>query len=135
MKHNIRENIILSLYNNFKQGGKGLTEPELISMLGKKKEAKGISKELQAMKQYKALNCSKLRYSLNNIAKYHEGTVVKVARGHGFILLNDSEEGEEVFVRGRDFMGALPGDKVLLKIIADKDENNRSCTAVVAAVW
>ncbi len=134
MKHNIRENIILSLYNNFKQGGKGLTEPELISMLGKKKEAKGISRELQAMKQYKALNCSKLRYSLNNIAKYHEGTVVKVARGHGFILLNDSEEGEEVFVRGRDFMGALPGDKVLLKIIADKDENNRSCTAVVAAV-
>lgn len=134
MKHNIRENIILSLYNNFKQGGKGLTEPELISMLGKKKEAKGISRELQAMKQYKALNCSKLRYSLNNIAKYHEGTVVKVARGHGFILLNDSEEGEEVFVRGRDFMGALPGDKVLLKIIADKDENNRSCTAVVATV-
>ena len=134
MKHNIRENIILSLYNNFKQGGKGLTEPELISMLGKKKEAKGISRELQAMKQYKALNCSKLRYSLNNIAKYHEGTVVKVARGHGFILLNDSEEGEEVFVRGRDFMGALPGDRVLLKIIADKDENNRSCTAVVAAV-
>lgn len=134
MKRNIRENIVLSLYNNFKQGGRGLTEPELISILGKKKEAKGISKELQSMKQYKTLNCSKLRYSLNNIAKYHEGTVVKVARGHGFILLNDSDEGEEVFVRGRDFMGALPGDKVLLKIIADKDENNRSCTAVVAAV-
>ncbi|MDE6579694.1 MAG: RNB domain-containing ribonuclease, partial [Ruminiclostridium sp.] len=31
-------------------------------------------------------------------------------------------------------MGAVPGDKVLLKIIADKDENNRSCTAVVSAV-
>ena len=130
----IREKIILELYNNSLQGGKGLSEPELISLLGKKKGAKPISKELQAMKQYKTLNYSKLRYSLNNVQRYHEGTVVKVAGGHGFILLNDSEEGEEVFVRGRDFMGAVPGDKVLLKIIADKDENNRSCTAVVSAV-
>ncbi len=131
---NIRESIILALYNNNLQGGKGLTEPELISLLGKKKGGKPISRELQSMKQIKALNYSKLRYSLNNVQKYHEGTVTKVAGGHGFILLNDSEEGEEVFVRGRDFMGAVPGDKVLLKIIADKDENNRSCTAVVTSV-
>ena len=95
----IREKIILELYNNSLQGGKGLSEPELISLLGKKKGAKPISKELQAMKQYKTLNYSKLRYSLNNVQRYHEGTVVKVAGGHGFILLNDSEEGEEVFVR------------------------------------
>lgn len=134
MSNNIRENIILELYNNGLQGGKGLTEPELISLLGKKKGGKPISRELQSMKQSKVLNCSKLRYSLNNTKKYHEGIVVKVAGGHGFILLNDSEEGEEVFVRGRDFMGAVPGDKVLLKIIADKDENNRSCTAVVCSV-
>ena len=130
----IREKIIVELYNNSLQGGKGLSEPELLSLLGKKKGGKPISKELQAMKQFKTLNYSKLRYSLNNVQKYHEGTVVKVAGGHGFILLNDSVEGEEVFVRGRDFMGAVPGDKVLLKIIADKDENNRSCTAVVSAV-
>lgn len=131
---NIRENIIAALYKNGKQGGNGLTEPELISLLSKKKGGKPISKELQDMKRTNTLNYSKLRYSLNGKEKYHEGTVVKVARGHGFILLNDSEEGEEVFVRGRDFLGAIPGDKVLLKIIADKDENNRSCTAVVKAV-
>lgn len=130
----IRENIILALYNNSLKDGKGLTEPELVSLLGKKKGAKSVSRELQDMKRNRVLNNSKLRYTLNNIGKYHEGTVVKVSRGHGFILLNDSEEGEEVFVRGRDFMGAVPGDKVLLKIIADKDENNRSCTAVVSTV-
>lgn len=130
----IRENIILALYNNGVKGGKGLTEPELISLFGKKKGAKSVSRELQEMKRNRVLNSSKLRYTLNNMGKYHEGTVVKVARGHGFILLNDSEEGEEVFVRGRDFMGAVPGDKVLLKIIADKDDNNRSCTAVVSTV-
>lgn len=130
----IRESILLTLYNNSLEGGKGLSEPELISVLGKKKGAKPISRELQSMKQNKVLNYSKLRYSINNIAKFHKGTVTKVARGHGFILLDDSEEGEEVFVRGRDFLGAVPGDKVLLKIIADKDENNRSDTAVVVAV-
>lgn len=134
MRVDIREKIFVLLYENRKAGGKGLTEPEILSLIGKKKDKKIISRELADMKRFKALNSSKLRFTLNSADKFHEGTVTRVTRSHGFIKLDDVEEEEEVFVRGKDFLGAVPGDKVLLKIIADKDEFNRSQTAVVSAI-
>ncbi|MCM1054979.1 MAG: ribonuclease R [Bacteroides sp.] len=131
MRVDIREKIFVLL---FEKGGKGLTEPEIISLIGKKKDNKIISRELEDMKRFKVLNYSKLRYSLKNPDKYHLGEVTRSARSHGFVRLEDSEEGEEVFVRGKDCHGAVPGDRVLVKIIADKDEFNRSQTAVVTSV-
>lgn len=131
MRVDIREKIFVLLYE---KGGKGLTEPEILSLIGKKKENKLIVRELEDMKRFKVLNYSKLRYSLKNPDKYCLGEVTRCARGHGFVRLEDSEEEEEVFVRGKDFHGAVPGDRVLVKIIADKDEYNRSRTAVVASV-
>lgn len=134
MRLDIREKVFVLLFENRKAGGKGLTVQEIQTAIGKKKDNKLITRELDDMKRNKVLDCSKLRYSLRNPEKFHEGTVTKVTRSHGFIKLSDSEEGEEVFVRGRDFHGAVPGDRVLLKIIADKDEYNRSQTAVVSAI-
>lgn len=134
MRPDIREKIFILLFENHRSGGKGLTAQELISFIGKKKDNKTISRELEDMKKFKVLNYSKLRFSLKNPERFHDGTVVKAARSHGFVRLDDSEDGEEVFVRGKDFHGAVPGDKVLVKIIADKDENNRSQTAVISAV-
>lgn len=135
MRTDIREKIFVLLYE---RGEKGLTEPEIISIIGKKKDNKIISRELEDMKRFKVLNYSKLRYSLKNPDKFYLGTVTRCARGHGFVKLencrNEEEEGEEVFIRGKDFHGAVPGDRVLVKIIADKDEYNRSRTAVVTSV-
>ena len=134
MRIDIREKIFVLL---FEKGEKGLTEPEIISLIGKKKDNKIISRELEDMKRFKVLNYSKLRYSLKNPDKYHLGKVTRCAKSHGFIKLDDNpdeEEGEEVFVRGKEMRGAVPGDRVLVKIIADKDEYNRSQTAVVTSV-
>ncbi len=135
MRTDIREKIFVLLYE---KGEKGLTEPEIISIIGKKKDNKIISRELEDMKCFKVLNYSKLRYSLKNPDKFYLGTVTRCARGHGFVKLencrNEEEDGEEVFIRGKDFHGAVPGDRVLVKIIADKDEYNRSRTAVVTSV-
>ena len=129
MNLQIREQATLLLY---RAGEKGLNAQEIANELGKKKD--NVSRELEDMRRANTLGFSKSRYLLKNIGRYHEGTVTRVMGGHGFIRLDDSEEGEEVFVRGRDFHGAVPGDGVLLKIIADRDENNRSRTAVVMAV-
>ena len=127
----IREQTVLALY---RAGEKGLTAQEIASELTRKKNGGELSRELEDMRRSGTLGFSKSRYFLKNPDKFHEGNVTKVARSHGFILLCDSEEGEEVFVRGKDLHGAVPGDKVLLKIIADKDENNRSRTAIVTTV-
>lgn len=134
MRVDIREKVFVLLFENRREGGKGLTVQEIQSAIGKKKDNKLITRELEDMKKFKVLDYSKLRFSLINPEKFHEGTVTRVTRSHGFVKLSDSEESEEVFVRGRDFRGAVPGDKVLLKIIADKDEYNRLQTAVVSAV-
>lgn len=140
MRTDIRAKIFTELFNNMQSGGKGLSEQELLTRIGKKKDSKIISRELQDMKRFNVLNYSKLKYSLKNPEKYHEGEVTRAAKGHGFIRFCDSNDsdgvndGEEAFVRGKDMEGAVPGDKVLMKIIADKDEYNRSQTAVVVAV-
>ena len=129
MNLQIREQATLLLYS---AGENGMNAQEIANELGKKKDA--VTRELEDMRRANTLGSSKSRFFLKNIGKYHEGTVTRVAGSHGFIRLSDSEEGEEVFVRGRDLHGAVPGDSTLLKIIADRDENNRSRTAVVIAV-
>lgn len=137
MRTDIRARVFTELFRNYQSGGKGLSEQEILTLIGKKKDSKVISRELQDMKRFNVLNYGKLRFSLKNPEKYHEGEVTRAAKGHGFIrFCGDSEEegGEEAFVRGKDMCGAVPGDRVLMKIIADKDEYNRSQTAVVAAV-
>ncbi|MCM1488620.1 MAG: ribonuclease R, partial [Firmicutes bacterium] len=137
MRTDIRAKVFTELFRNYRDGGKGLSEQEIITLIGRKKDSKAISRELQDMKRFNALSYGKLRYSLKSPEKFHEGTVTRAARGHGFIRFNDipeEEGGEEAFVRGKDMSGAVPGDKVLMKIIADKDEYNRSQSAVVVAV-
>lgn len=140
MRVDIRAKVFTELFNAYKQGAKGLTEQEIIALLGRKKDNKIISRELQDMKRFNVLDYKKLRFSLKNPEKYHEGEVTRASKGHGFIKFTDlpvnEENGleEEAFVRGKDMNGAVPGDKVLMKIIADKDEHNRSQTAVVVAV-
>ena len=130
----IRKDIVLAL---FEAGKDGLTDSGLLLALNKdKKDSKKIRSTLDDMVKYRSVGQNKGRYFLKNHKNYYKGEVTKVARSHGFVApeLNENDEPEEFFVRGRDFCGAVPGDKVLVKVIADKDENNRSRTAVVVAV-
>lgn len=134
MKTEIRKQILLSLYAARRDG---LTEAAIFAELGgNKKENKKIRAELDEMKQYGHIGLNKGHYFLKNYKRYYIGTVTKAAKTHGFVQLTlaEGEEPEEVFVRGRDLLGSVPGDKVFVKVIAEKDENNRSRTGVVIAV-
>ena len=114
---------------------KGLTDTELFAALNlSKKDNKRVRSILDEMIRFRTVGKGKGRYYLKNRENCYKGVVTKVSRSHGFILTEQDGEPEEVFVRGRDFMGAVPGDKVIFKVIADKDEDNRSRTAVVMDV-
>ncbi len=79
MRTDIRAKIFTELFSNMQSGGKGLSEQEILTRVGKKKDSKVISRELQDMKRFNALNYSKLRYSLKNPERFHEGEVTRAA--------------------------------------------------------
>ncbi len=130
MRLDIRQELLLTLYE---AGKDGLSDSALFSALGRgKKENKKVRKVLDELKRYGHVGNSKGRHYLRNRDKYYFGEITKSARTHGFVLLDGTDE--EAFIRGRDMQGAIPTDKVFVKIIADKDEENRSRTAVIIAV-
>lgn len=130
MKYVIRKKIIDLLMPAKKEG---LTEGKLLTLLGStKKDRKRYTGVLDALEKDGIIYFSKGRYVLKGAKHYFEGTVVKLSRSHGFIR-NDKTE-EELFVRGKDFQGAVPGDRVLARVIEFKDETHNSDTASVVLV-
>lgn len=130
MNQNIRKKIVVLL---FEAGKNGMKEEALLKRFNSdKKQQKLVRAELNEMLHYGHLNALKGSYTLRKAEKYFAGTVTRAAKTHGFVMCE--ELGEEVFIRGRDMLGSVPGDRVIVKAIADKDENNRSMTAVVMAV-
>ncbi len=122
--------IIAELYS---AGTKGLTVKSLAARLGiTKKGMKKLDTSLKEMKNHGDITIKKDMLWLKNSAAYFEATVTRVTPKSGFMTSN--EVPVEYFVRGRDMMGAVPGDIVLAKKIADADEYNRSPVAVVIDV-
>ncbi len=122
--------IIAELYS---AGGKGLTAKQLASRLGiTKKGMKKLDTSLKEMKNHGDITIKKDMLWLKNSGSYFEATVTRINPKSGFMTAN--EVPVEYFVRGRDMMGAIPGDVVLAKKIADADEYNRSPVAVVMGV-
>lgn len=122
--------IIAELYG---AGTKGLTVKSLAARLGiTKKGMKKLDTSLKEMKNHGDITIKKDMLWLKNSAAYFEATVTRVTPKSGFMTSN--EVPVEYFVRGRDMMGAIPGDIVLAKKIADADEYNRSPVAVVIDV-
>lgn len=114
-------------------GAKGLTVKALASRLGiTKKGMKKLDTALKEMKRHGDITIKKDMLWLRNSGAYFEATITRVTPRSGFMTANDVPV--EYFVRGRDMMGAIPGDIVLAKKIADADEYNRSPVAVVMAV-
>ncbi len=122
--------IVSALYS---AGGKGMTKKALAAYLGlTKKSMKKLDASINEMKKFGDITIKKEVCYLKNAGQYFEATITRVTPKSGFMTA--TQVPVEYFVRGRDMMGAIPGDVVLAKKIADADEYNRSPVAVVVGV-
>ena len=130
MKYMFRRKIIESLLPKKKEG---MTEGALLTSVGaSKKDRKRVMGVVSALEKEGIVYHSKGRYILKGANRYFTGTVVKAARTHGFIRKDDSDV--ELFVRGRDMLGSVPGDRVLAYVSEFADEQHDSDTAKVILV-
>lgn len=130
MKYTIRKKIIEALMPKKKEG---LTEGAIIAAVGAaKKDRKRVMGVVSALEKDGIIYHSKGKYILKGAGRYFNGTVVKIARTHGFIRNDDTDE--EFFVRGRDLLGAVPGDKVLAVVTEYRDDENSSDAAKVVLI-
>ncbi len=122
--------IISALYS---VGEKGLTEKQIAAQLGiTKKGMKKLDSMLKEMKRFGDITIKKDKIWLKNPQMYFAAEITRVTPKSGFMTAE--EVPLEYFVRGRDMMGAIPGDRVLAKKIADADDYNRSPVAVVVGI-
>lgn len=130
MKNIYRQKIIELLLPKKKEG---MTEGAILTALKTaKKDRKRVMSVMSALEKEGIIYHSKGHYILKGASRYFEGTVVKTARTHGFIRKDGSED--ELFVRGRDMLGAVPGDRVLAYISEFADEEHESDTAKVVLI-
>ena len=130
MKYMYRNKIINILLETKKEG---ITEGKLLQLLGtSKKDRKRVLGVLDAIIRDGIAYRSKGMIKLKGAKYYFEGTVVRVSRSHGFVYNEKTDE--DAFVRGRDLLGAVPGDKVLARITEFKDETHNSDTAEVVLI-
>lgn len=125
------ENEIIALLYNSK---KDVSNWDIMKKLNlNKKDSKKIKKIMDNLYDRRLIGITKKgEYYLRDRKKTFVGKISGLSKTFGFVL--DEAANEEMFVRGRDMAGAVPGDIVLAKIIAPKDENNRSQTAAVITV-
>ncbi len=127
--NSFKQTIVAELYS----ASKGLTVKQLAARLGiTKKGIKKLDTALKEMKNHGDITIKKEVLYLRNAGQYFEATVTRVTPKSGFMTA--TEVPVEYFVRGRDMMGAIPGDVVLARKIADADEYNRSPVAVVMGI-
>lgn len=130
MKYLFRQKIIEALLPKKKEG---LTEGAVLTAVGaSRKDRKRVMGVVSALEKDGLIYHSKGHYILRSASRYFNGTVVKVARTHGFIRKDDTDE--ELFVRGRDMLGAVPGDKVLAFVSEYADEEHGSDSAKVVLI-
>ena len=130
MKYLFRRKIIEALLPKKKDG---LTEGAILTAVGAaKKDRKRVEGVVKALEKDGIIYHSKGKYILKGASRYFNGTVVKLMRTHGFVRNDETEE--ELFVRGRDLLGAVPGDKVLAFTSEFADEQHNSDTAKVVLI-
>ncbi|MGN1339969.1 MAG: ribonuclease R, partial [Oscillospiraceae bacterium] len=122
--------ILMELYN---AGEKGLSVKRLADRLGvNKKGAKKLDAALSEMKNHGDIAYKKGSCWIRHPEFYFRAEVSRVSQRSGFVRSLD-EVPAEYFVRGRDLMGAIPGDVVLARKTAEAEEG-RSAEAIVMAV-
>ena len=130
MRYLYRKKIIESLLPKKKEG---MTEGNILSAVGaSKKDRKRVMGVLSALEKDGIIYRSKGRFILKGAGRYFNGTVARLARTHGFI--RNDETDEEFFVRGKDLLGAVPGDKVLAVVTEYRNDDNTSDAAKVVII-
>lgn len=128
--NNFKISILMELYG---AGEKGLSIKQLSDRLGvNKKGAKKLENALTEMKAHGDIAYKKGSCWIRHPEFYFKAEVSRVSPKSGFIRSLD-EAPTEYFVRGRDLMGAIPGDVVLARKTAEA-EDGRSAEAMVMAV-
>lgn len=108
----LKKDIIASL---FASGADGMTEKALIKSLGAtKKTEKKLSKALEELKRFGDITCKKGVWRIKQPELYFRAEVTRVTPRSGFVTQLE-EPCAEYYVRGRDMLGAIPGDIVLAK--------------------
>lgn len=126
----LKISILMALY---KAGERGMSVKQLADWLGvNKKGVKKLENTLDEMKQHNDIAYKKGSCWIKHPENYFKAEVSRVSQKSGFVT-SLGEEPAEYFVRGRDLMGAIPGDIVLARKTADADERF-SAEAVVMAV-
>lgn len=127
----LKINILTELY---KAGGEGMREKDIANALGlPKKTEKKLADALAGMKKFGDVTNKKGVWRLKDTESYFEAEVTRVTTRSGFISEAGGDLLAEYFVRGRDMLGAIPGDIVLAKKTVEA-ENGRNPEAVVFAV-
>lgn len=115
----IKIGIIAMLY---KAGEKGMTTKEIAKTLQlTKKNMKKLESSLNEMKRFGDVTFKKEYWRLKTPQDYFEAVITRVSPKSGF-MTRQGDAPEEYFVRGRDMLGAIPGDVVLAKKICGADE-------------
>lgn len=119
-----KRHIILALYQ---AGEEGLTQKEYVKKYDiPKKSVKKLGDYLSEMKKYGDVSCKKERWRLKNVGMYFEAVVTRVSQKSGFIT-QQGDYPTEYFVRGRDLLGAIPGDVVLARMTSNADIDLHHC--------
>ena len=130
MKFSHRNRIITALMTAKKDG---MTAGKLLSVLDtKKKDRKRVLGVLDALCRDNIVSITKDKYYLKGFKKYFEGTVVRVSYSSGFI--HNETTDEDCFVRGRDLLGAVPGDRVIARMLDKKSCDGPSDNAQVIMI-
>lgn len=127
----IKLEILMALY---RAGEKGMSQKQLADALDiGKKNMKKLEASLQEMKQHNDITIKKGSCWLKHPEQLFKAEVSRVSPKSGFIRTL-GELPLEYFVRGRDLMGAIPGDIVLARKTGDPDEIHHSPEAMVLRV-
>ncbi len=128
--NNFKTSILMELYG---AGEKSLSPKQLADRLGiNKKGVKKLENALLEMKDHGDISYKKGSCWIKHPEFYFRAEVSRVSPKSGFIRSLD-EAPEEFFVRGRDMMGAIPGDVVLARRTAGA-EDGRFAEAIVMSV-
>ena len=115
---------------------KAMGYKDMIYLFGlhNKKEKKALKDILHALlEENKVMQNKRGKYILPDPNKYVSGTLQGHAKGFGFVIPDDNIFGTDIFISPADLMGAMDGDKVLVKI-ERKSGNNKSAEGEIIQI-
>lgn len=128
-----KENV-LSLMEHEDYKAMGYKDMIYLFGLHNKKEKRALEEILhELLEDNKVMQNKRGKYILPDPDKYVKGTLQGHAKGFGFVIPDDNIFGTDIFISPADLMGAMDGDKVLVKI-ERKSGNNKSAEGEIIQI-